>query len=145
MTLLHFPNRTGDWQRGEMNALMAACGEPLDKGTISGWEIGATERGEPQLYLLGPAPDHDCILCVSRIGRTYVVEDGEGRVLCEHDAVGSLTDRVRHALRHKKTAIVARVTMVWFAVKGAFEERFEALTEPLEVLEHVAPQLVAMI
>lgn len=147
MTVLQFPNRDlpHDWQRSEMNALIGACGESLEKGTVAGWEVGETEKGDPQLYLLGPAPDHECVLCVSRIGRTYVVEDGAGRIVCEQDAMASLTDQVRHALRHKKAAIIARATVVWLAIKETFEERFEALAEPLEVLEHVAPQLVAMI
>lgn len=146
MTVLQFTRReTHSWQRSEVNALIAACGESLEKGTVTGWEIGETERGDPQLYLLGPAPDHECILCVSRLGRLYVLEDGEGRILCEQDAIKNLSEQVRHALRHKKAAIIARATVVWLAIKETFEERFEALVEPMEALEHVAPQLVALI
>jgi hypothetical protein len=133
------------WQRGEMNELLSACGDSLEKGAVGGWEIGTTERGDPQLYLLGPAPDHECVLCVSKLGRTYVLEDGEGRLLCEHDAVGSLADQVRQTLRTRKAAIVARATVAWFAIKETVAEKFEVLSEPLEVFEHVAPQLVAMI
>lgn len=148
MSVVPFPARElpHNWQRSEMNTLLAACGESLEKGTVSGWEVGETERGDPQLYLLGPAPNHDCVLCVSRLGRLYVLEDGDGRILCEHDALGSLSDQVRHALRHKKAAIIARATVVWLAVKETFEERIEPmLAEPVEVLEHFAPQLVALI
>jgi len=147
MTVVQFPGRdaTHRWQRGEVNALIAACGESLEKGTVSGWEVGETERGDPQLYLLGPAPDHECILCVSRLGRFYVLEDGEGRILCEQDAMADLSEQVRNALRHKKAAIIARAAVVWLAIKETFEERFEALVEPMEVLEHFAPQLVALI
>lgn len=148
MTIVPFPARElpHDWQRGEMNELLAACGEQLKKGTVAGWEVGATERGDPQLYLIGPAPDHECILCVSRLGRLYVLEDGEGRILCEHDAIGSLSEQVRHALRHKKAAIIARATVVWFAIKEAIEERMDPiLGEPVELLSHVAPQLVTLI
>lgn len=147
MTVVQFPGRdaTRNWHRSEVNALIAACGESLEKGTVTGWEIGETERGDPQLYLLGPAPDHECILCVSRLGRLYVLEDGEGRILCEQDAMTNLSEQVRNALRHKKAAIIARATVVWLAIKETFEERFEAFVEPMEVLEHVAPQLVALI
>lgn len=147
MTVVQFPQReaTHSWERSEVNALIAACGESLEKGTVTGWEIGETERGDPQLYLLGPAPDHECILCVSRLGRLYVLEDGEGRILCEQDAMTNLSEQVRHALRHKKAAVIARATVVWLAIKETFEERFEAFVEPMEVLEHVAPQLVALI
>jgi hypothetical protein len=147
MTVLQFSPCDGTrWQRGEMNALIAACGESLDKGTVTGWEIGETERGEPQLYLIGPAPDYECVLCVSRLGRLYVLEDGSGRILCEHDALGQLSDQVRGALRHKKAAIVARAAVLWLAIKETFEERIEPmLAEPVEILSHVAPQLVALV
>jgi len=148
MNVLQFPGRDlpHDWQRSEMNALLAAAGESLDKGTVTGWEIGETERGDPQLYLLGPAPDHECVLCVSRLGRQYVLEDGEGRILCEHDAIGGLSDQVRHALRHKKAAIIARATVVWLAIKESIEERMEPiLGEPVVLLSHMAPQLVALV
>jgi hypothetical protein len=148
MSVVPFPSRdlTHNWQRSEMNTLLAACGESLEKGTVSGWEVGETETGDPQLYLLGPAPDRECVLCVSRLGRLYVLEDGEGRILCEHDALGNLSDKLRHALRHKKAAIIARATVVWLAIKETFEERVEpVLAEPVEILSHVAPQLVALI
>jgi hypothetical protein len=148
MSVVRFPGTQlpHNWQRSEMNTLLAACGESLEKGTVTGWEVGETENGDPQLYLLGPAPDHACILCVSRLGRLYVLEDGEGRILCEHDALGNLSDQVRHALRHKKAAIIARAAVVWLAVRETFEERIEPMfAEPAEMLSHVAPQLVALI
>jgi hypothetical protein len=148
MNVLQFAPRETPrhWQRTEMNTLLAACGESLDKGTVSGWEIGETECGDPQLYLLGPAPDHECVLCVSRLGRLYVLEDGEGRILCEHDAIGQLTEQVSGALRRKKGAIVARALAAWLAIKETFEERIEpAMAEPMEALSHIAPQLVALV
>lgn len=148
MNVLQFaPRETSrHWQRSEMNTLLAACGESLDKGTVSGWEIGQTECGDPQLYLLGPAPDHECILCVSRLGRLYVLEDGDGRILCEHDAIGQLTEQVGSALQRKKGFIVARALAAWLAIKETFEERIEpAMAEPMEVLSHIAPQLVALV
>jgi hypothetical protein len=148
MSVLQFaPRETSrHWQRAEMNTLLAACGESLDKGAVSSWEIGETECGDPQLYLLGPAPDHECILCVSRLGRLYVLEDGDGRILCEHDAIGQLTEQVSGALRRKKGALVARALAAWLAIKETFEERIEpAMAEPVEVFSHIAPQLVALV
>lgn len=148
MTVIQFPLHSAAhrWDRDEMNALLAACGESLEKGTVTGWEVGETENGDPQLYVIGPAPDYECILCISRLGRHYVVENGEGRILCEQDTFESLSDQIRHALRHKKAAIIARATMVWFALRETFEERIEPVfAEPAEALAHVAPQLVALI
>lgn len=148
MTVVRFRHRetVHGWQSGEMNTLLAACGESLDKGTACGWEVGETELGEPQLYLLGPGPDHECILCISRLGRLYVLEDGQGRVVFEHDAMEILAEQVRGSLRRNKAAILARAVVAWLAVKEAFEERVEpVLAEPAEILSHIAPQLVAIV
>jgi hypothetical protein len=133
------------WQTAEMNALLGACGEALERGSATSWHVGSTERGDPQLYLLGPAPDYDCILCVSRLGRLYVVEDGQGRLLFEHDAMGMLADQVRSTLRRHKAAIAAKIVVAWAALREAFEERIEpVLAEPAEVLTHIAPHLAAL-
>jgi len=57
-----------------------------------------------------------------------------------------LSDQVRHALRHTKASIVARATMVWLAIKETLEERMDpVLGEPVELLSHMAPQLVALV
>lgn len=42
------------WQGMEINAMVAACGEALDKGAATSRHVGSTEAGDPQLYLLGP-------------------------------------------------------------------------------------------
>ena len=47
--------------------------------TFGGWDVGVTEIGDPQFYLLGPPPHEECILCISRLGRVYVLEDGAGQ------------------------------------------------------------------
>jgi hypothetical protein len=133
------------WQGTEISAMLAACGEALDRGAATSWHVGSTEAGDPQLYLLGPAPDHDCILSISRLGRLYVLEDGHGRVLFEHDAMGHLAEQVRSTLGRHKAAILAKVVVAWAALREAFEERVEPLlAEPTEVLTHLAPQLAAL-
>jgi len=132
------------WQAAEMQTLTSACEAYVSKGQASGWEIGKTEAGDPQLYLMGPAPDHDCMLSVSRLGRLYVLEDGQGRVLFEHGSVMLLAEQIRTALRRQKGAIVARVALAWCVVRETIEERIEPLlAEPVEMLAHVAPQLAA--
>ena len=137
---------TGAWQTAELQSFLDACAAPISRGEISGWEVGETETGDAQLYLLGPAPDHDCVLCVSRVGQHYVLEDGAGRVLYEHDVFRILSEQVRGALQRKKAAIVSRIVVAWLAIKETFEEKIEpALAEPMEVLSHVAPQIVALV
>ena len=148
MTVTQFRRRetVQGWQSAEMNALVAASGDSLEKGTAIGWEMGVTDSGDPQLYLLGPAPDHECLLCVSRLGRLYVLEDGQGRVVFEHDAMNMLAEQVRGSLRRKRSAIVARAVVAWLAIKETFEERVEPMmAEPAEILAHIAPQLAAMV
>ena len=133
------------WQNAELNALLAACTEAIDKGTASGWHLGRTEAGDPQLYLLGPAPDFDCILSVSRLGRLYVLEDGAGRIIMEHDAMAAVEETMRGVLRRTRAAVVARVALAWVAIKETFEERIEPmLAEPMEVLTHFGPHFAAL-
>ncbi len=130
------------WQAAEMQALTGACASFVAKGQAAGWEMGETERGDPQLYLLGEPPAEECLLCVSRLGRTYVLEDGEGRILFEHDSVMLLAEQMRTALRRRRGMIVAKIAIAWYAAREAFEEKLEPLlAEPAELLSHVAPQL----
>jgi hypothetical protein len=151
MKVVQFPlqpatNVAREWQSGEVRTVVDACANSISCGDISGWAIGSTEAGDPQLYLLGPAPDHECVLCISRLGRLYVLEDGQGHVVFEHDAMSILAEQVRGTLRRQKSAIAARAVAAWLAVKETFEERVEPmLAEPAEVLAHVAPQLAALI
>jgi hypothetical protein len=149
MTVVPFARRQPDaagWQRYEVQRVADVCAEPMSRGDVSGWETGTTESGDPQLYLLGPAPEHECLVCVSRLGRLYVLEDGQGRILYEHDAIDVLAEQVRGTLRRKKASIVARAAVAWFAVREAFEEKVEpAMAEPMEMLSLVAPQLVALV
>ena len=87
MTVLDFtpPKKLpAGWQFAEVQKLISGSAGSLARGEASGWELGKTEAGDPQLYLLGPAPDYDCLLCVSRLGGLYVLEDGNGRILFEH-------------------------------------------------------------
>ncbi len=114
-------------------------------GRSAPWEVGATEHGDPQVFLIGPPPDYECILSISRLGRRYVIEDGYGRLLYEHDNPMLLAEQATAALRRRKNAIVARVAIAWFALREAIEEKTEAMmAEPIEILTHIAPQLAAL-
>ena len=143
MTVVKFPARSqvvpAGWQQDELRQIVAACSGSVATGEASGWDVGITEHGEPQVYLIGPPPDYNCILCISRIGTRYVIEDGYGRVLLEHDDTLLLAEQALAALRRRKAALLARVAVVWHAVREAFEEKTEALgAESMEVLTHLA-------
>ena len=148
-TVVKFPRRSEPlpqgWQNDELQQIVAACSSSVSVGEASGWEIGMTEHGDPQVYLIGPPPGYDCILCISRVGRHYVIEDGHGRVLLEHDSPMLLAEQALSALRRRKAALLAQIAVAWQAFREAFEEKTEALTaEPMEVLVHLAPQLAAL-
>lgn len=133
------------WQSAELQRLLTACAACIPRGLVSGWEYGMTESGDPQLYLIGPGPEHDCILSISRLGRLYILEDGQGRVLLEHVNMALMAEQASVALRRNSRAVVARVVGAWCAMREFFEEKVEpVLAEPVEVLTHIAPQLAAL-
>lgn len=149
MTVVEFPRPAAagaaDWRTAEMKKVLDVCAGPLARGEASGWDVGVTEAGEPQFYLLGPAPDYDCILSVSRLGRCYVLEDGKGQILLEHNSMMALAEQASEHLRRQKSAIVARIAVLWCAIREVFEEKVEpVMAEPLELLSHFAPQLAAL-
>jgi len=148
-TVVKFPGRTlalpQGWQQDELQQIVATCSGSVAAGEASGWEVGVTDEGDPQVYLIGPPPNFDCILCISRVGRHYVIEDGQGRVLLEHDSPMLFAEQALAALRRRKEILLAKVAVAWHAFREAFEEKTEALTaEPMEVLVHFAPQLAAL-
>jgi hypothetical protein len=148
MTVLDFtpPQKMpAGWQFAEEQELLAGCATSLTNGAASGWEIGKTEAGDPQLYLLGPAPDYDCILCVSRLGGLYVLEDGNGKILFEHRNLMLLSQQVRAAVCRKKMMIVAKAALIWATIRQTLEERIEPLLEePIELATHLGPQIAAL-
>ena len=83
------------WQQDELQALLGLYAAYRDDESASGWAVGATEAGEPQFYILGPKPEQDCVLCISRVGRTVVVEDGGGHCLLESSSFGAVIDGAR--------------------------------------------------
>jgi hypothetical protein len=89
--------------------------------------------------------DYECILSISRLGETYVIEVGAGRVLCEQHSAAKLAEQAAAALRRRKAALMARVAVAWCALREVFEEKTEAMiAEPMDILTHVAPQLAAL-
>jgi hypothetical protein len=149
MTVIAFPSKLrredGSWAAAELNEIVETFAPQLSRGEAGGWNVGVTEIGDPQFYLLGPPPDDECILCISRLGRVYVLEDGAGQVLFEHDSLLVLAEQARSVLRKKRAQIVARVTMLWCAARELFEEKLEPIVgESEELLTHFVPQLAAL-
>jgi hypothetical protein len=73
-----------------------------------------------------------------------VLEDGEGRVLYEHNSLVALADQAGRSLRSSKSALVARIMVGWVAVRHFVQEKVEPIIgEAEETFAHFAPQLAA--
>jgi len=136
----------GPWQQTEINKIVFAARRLLASGEGSGWDVGLTEAGDPQFYLIGPAPSCDCVLMVTRLGNRYVLEDGCGQVLFEHHDLDIVVTRIGLALRFRKRArFIGRLLVAGYAIRATFEEKVEPLlAEPVELVTHLAPQLAAL-
>ena len=148
MTVIAFQPKVlqldGPWRTGELNTIVERLAPESSRGSARRWDVGITEIGDPQFYLLGQ-PHDECILCISRLGRMYVLEDGHGQVLFEHNSLLALAEQARVVLQKKKTQIVARVALVWCAVRETIEEKLDAMVvEGEELLVHCVPQLAAL-
>lgn len=143
MSVVRFPVRaaeSAEWRPQELRELIR-----LQAAGAGGWEVGATEANDPQFYLLGPAPAHDCLVCVSRLGRIYVAEDGAGRLLGEDERLSALVDRAEAALRARKRSFSARLFIALCAVRLVIEEKIGAgLEEGSEVVLRLAPQFASL-
>jgi hypothetical protein len=142
MTVIAFPPRRAGWRPAELERLTTLAPRRAGAG---GWEVGATDLGDPQFYLLGPPPEAECLVCISRLGRLYVLEDGSGRVLSEHDSLMLLAEQARVLLKRKKAQLLARIAVLWCALRELVEEKLEPIVgESEELLVHVVPPLAAL-
>ena len=145
MSVVEFPHRAapapGGWSNEELQRLIALSRANDESAEFA---VGATEHGDPQFYLLGPAPGHDCILCVSRLAQTYVLEDGEGRLIGETPALDTFAIATARAAIRKTRSFAARAIAAWITVRLTIEERLEPIIEESEeLLVRFGPQIVA--
>jgi hypothetical protein len=134
----------GLWSETELNTLVAALNIAIAPDDGRGWETGVTEAGDAQFYLLGPLPDQACELCVSRIGGRYILEDGSGRLLFEHQSLALVALHARAAVRSKHGWLVARAVLLWCTIRHMIHDKVEPLlTEGEELFVELAPQLAA--
>jgi hypothetical protein len=150
MTVVAFAHKdtcqSGNWPAGELSELVGKFSAELASGKAGGWDTGATEMGDPQFYLVGQTPHEDCILCVSRLGRVYVLEDGAGRILFEDVKFERIAEQAKAYLKRSKSSLVAQIAVVYAVARQTFEEKVEPLmAEGEEFLLHFAPQLAALV
>ena len=132
------------WSETELHTLLTALKVALGSEGGRVWEAGMTEKGDPQFYLLGPLPDQACQLCVSRIGRRYILEDGAGRLLFEHQSLPLVALHAKAAVTSRRSSLIAQIALLWCAVRQTIHDKVEPLlTETEEILVHLTPQLAA--
>lgn len=130
------------WSETELQTLTATLCNRGDQG----WETGLTETGDAQFYLLGPQPEQACVLCVSRIGGRYILDDGKGRLLFEHRSLPLVVAHARHAMPGVRWSMMARIVMVWCTIRHMVHDKLEPMMlEGEELLAHFAPQLAAFV
>jgi hypothetical protein len=148
MSIVEFPHRStapSDWKPEEWRELVTLF-HPDAAGAGTAWDVGVTEHGDPQFYLLGPAPEHECVLCVSRLAHGYVLEDGTGRILGEAPSLARFAEQVAHASVRGGRSLLARVTLLLCAIRLTIEEKVEPLfEESQELLVRFAPQMAAFV
>lgn len=150
MTVISFPaqatQRAGSWDSGEIEQLVGIFNLYAAEGLATEWSFGATEVGDPQFYVVGPAPECDSVLSVSRIGGLYVLEDGMGRVLRDDASLKVITATAEARLRPRRVGPVGRVVFGIGALRVAVQERIEPLiVESEELFVRTAPQLAAFV
>ncbi|MFL6828123.1 MAG: hypothetical protein ACJ8E2_16840 [Bradyrhizobium sp.] len=146
MSVIRFERRqsTSLWTDAELNTILAALDIAFSKGRS--YETGMTENADPQFYLLGPVPDQACELCVSRIGRRYILENGSGQLLFEHENLALVALHAKPAVGSRRWPLVARAVLLWCTVRQIIHDKVEPLlTESEELLVELAPQLAAFV
>jgi hypothetical protein len=146
MTVVAFERKPGAglWRETELDTLVAALNIAIASDDGRGWETGMTEAGDVQFYLLGPLPDQACELCVSRIGGRYILEDGSGRLLFEHQSLALVALHATAAVRSRHGWLVARAVLLWCTIRHMIHDKVEPLlTEGEELFVELAPQLAA--
>ncbi|HET9902228.1 MAG TPA: hypothetical protein VFQ27_00800 [Xanthobacteraceae bacterium] len=150
MNVVAFPKPVGalagDWRPDELRQLIdALSAHARANGATVYWDVGTTECGDPQFYLLGPPPHFECLLCCSRVEARYILEDGAGGVLAEETTLGEAIARAFRALRPSRGAVLSRMFLLLAAFRITVEQKLEPmLAESTDWLTRFAPQLAAL-
>ena len=143
----HAPERPPCWRQEELQQLVALHSAHEQKRSGSAWSVGHTELGDPQFYLTGEGPDLDCIMCVTRIGRLYVLEDGAGAVVAEDVHLDQVAKAASKMLsRRRPLSFVARSVVGLCAFRAVLDQKAEfMLAESMEHVARFAPQLASFV
>jgi hypothetical protein len=143
----HAPERTICWRQDELQQLVALHTSCEQKRRGCSWSVGKTELGDPQFYMVADGPDLDCLMCVTRIGRLYVLEDGAGSVIAEDARLENIVPAASKMLtRRRPLSFVARSLLGLCAFRAVLDQKAELLlAESMEHVTRFAPQLAAFV
>ena len=86
------------------------------------------------------------MLCVSRVARGYVLEDGTGRLIGEAPSLDRFAVEAARAAIRGGRSVMTRMLVAWVTLRLTIEERLEPIFEESEeLLARYAPQIAAMI
>lgn len=143
----HAPERPHCWRQDELQQLMALHSACEQRRSGCSWSVGQTELGDPQFYMVGEPPELDCIMCVTRIGRLYVLENGAGSVLLEDVHLEDIVQAGSKMLsRRSRLSFVARSLIGLAAFRAVIDQKAEfLLAESMDHVVRFAPQLAAFV
>lgn len=129
----------GTWRPDELVELQRLLRLLTCRAGARSSENGSTERGDPQLYVLGAGPEQRCLACVSRLGSVYVLEDGAGTVLAETRSLRELAKSVEETIpRARRVPLTARAFLAACAGRAFLDEKMAAVEESFELLARFA-------
>ena len=77
-------------------------------------------------------------------GGRYILEDGSGRFLFEHQSLALVALHAKAAVQSMRGWLVARAVLLWCTIRHLIHDKVEPLlTEGEELLVELAPQLAA--
>lgn len=143
----HAPELPSSWRQDELQQLVALHSACQERRRGATWSVGRTELGDPQFYMVAGAPDLDCIMCVTRIGRLYVLEDGAGSVVAEDAHLEQIAQRASAMLSpRRRLSFVARSLIGLCAFRAVLDQKAEfVLAESMEHVSRFAPQLAVFV
>jgi hypothetical protein len=141
------PELPSCWRQDELQQLVALHSACQQRCRGASWSVGKTELGDPQFYVVGEAPELDCIMCVTRIGRLYVLENGAGSVVAEDAHLDRIMQEASKMLpRRRGLSFVARSLIGLSAFRAVLDQKAEFMfAESMEHVSRFAPQLVAFV
>jgi hypothetical protein len=147
VVVFHVPELPHCWRQDELQQLVSLSSTHSARRGIDSWAVGKTETGDPQFYVVGKSPEFDCLMCVTRIGRLYVLEDGTGSVVAEDAHFDRIVEEATRMLaERKRLSFGARLLVGACAFRAVLDQKIEfMLAESMDHVSRVAPQLVAFV